>query len=166
MIEVEEFDAGTIERLLHYLYFVEYSANASSKDVPMSASNCAETNRVLVVHARVIAAADYYQIASLKALAIWRFQCAITDWSSLGFSDVILAVCSILAPYDRYLKNTMCALSMHHWAEMKSSNWFEDTMTACGQFAYDIMHAREKIHDDTITRIKDLEAKFVREISV
>ena len=162
VIEVEEFDAGTIERLLRYLYFHVYSAHASSKDVPLNASGCTETNRILLVHARVTAAADYYQIADMKEFAAQSFLDAAgkSEWSSLGFSEVIQVVYNILAPHDRVLRDMVWDLSMCHWTEVRSSTWFEETVTACGQWAYDIMRVREKIHDTTEDELKTLKARL------
>lgn len=166
MIEVEQFDAGTIARLLHYLYFVDYSTDATSKYVLTSALDCAETNRILLVHARVTAAADYYQIADLKKFAAQSFLDAAEKWSSLGFSEVIQVVYSLLTSKDRSLKDTVRDVTICHWREVKSSTWFKNTMTSCGQFAYEIMRAREKIHDTAEGEVKALKAQIARDHSI
>lgn len=138
VIRVDEFDAGTMLRFLQFLYKKDYPT-AALGDSSEGDSECAERNRVLLVHARVVAAADNYQVDVLKEMAAERFRAVDLIWASKGFGSVVSTVYSILAPQDRTLKAPVVAMIQEHWASLKSDSQFMEDLARIGQCAVEVL---------------------------
>lgn len=157
IIEVAEFDAATMSRLLKYQYDGHYSTERSSHDEEPK-TTCSDANRQLLLHISVTAAADYYQIKGLKDWAVFKFKAAIENscWKSGGFIQVIQSVYAVLAPQDWSLREAVVKVVMANWSPDMKVDGFEKLMSNCGQLAIDIMRAQGKKDAAMVTAARHL----------
>ncbi|KAK5702905.1 hypothetical protein LTR97_003851 [Elasticomyces elasticus] len=98
VIEHNEYDADTVERMIQYVYTQTYDVDkagpsGAAEDMVKPAfhdTTSADINDVLIAHARVFVIGDYYDLPGLKVLAVERFaEAATAVWKLEGFIDVI-----------------------------------------------------------------------------
>jgi hypothetical protein len=102
-------DASAVKLMIHYFYHHEYPSESYTeiKDVEMTARNLSKG--VLVVHAKMYAMGEKYQVPALKALAKRKFgEC----WSktNAGFCTAIVIAFMGTSEMDQGLRNEIVGM--------------------------------------------------------
>ncbi|KAI6813273.1 hypothetical protein KC340_g17926 [Hortaea werneckii] len=115
VIEHVQYDADTVERMIEYIYTVNYGLpTAPTIRVPsyVPGGNGATTNDLaiigvnakLIIHARLYAIANYYDIAGLRDLAFRRFKQDIQTHNPEGFIYVIREINELVSKDETRLR--------------------------------------------------------------
>lgn len=168
IVRLEEFDVGTFQRLLSYLYEDNYPLWLLDTD-PKPARECSELNQKLLIHVHVAEIADYLRIDALRLLAIDRYS-AHLDSASInlkGFDTVVEEVYRALPPENRSLKSRLCRKAVADWHRLTSEASLLTAFASCGEFLLDIMSLRDEAHELALradqARQEALAEKYVQE---
>jgi hypothetical protein len=99
-------DTTAVKLMIHYFYHHDYPSKSYTdvKDNHLTTANVAKG--VLVVHSKMYAMADKYQVPGLKALAVRKFQ---ADWSktAAGLSTAIVIAFMSTSDTDQGLRQVI-----------------------------------------------------------
>ncbi|KAI7383559.1 hypothetical protein KC336_g18355 [Hortaea werneckii] len=125
VIEHVQYDADTVERMIEYIYTVNYRLPmAPTVRVPHYAPNGNGTtanevtiigvNAELIMHARLFAIANYYDIAGLRDLALRRFKQDIQTHNLVGFIYVLREMNEIVSKDETRLRGIVHDFCFHN----------------------------------------------------
>ncbi|KAI7319637.1 hypothetical protein KC315_g9666 [Hortaea werneckii] len=135
VIEHVQYDADTVERMIEYIYTVNYELpTAPTIRVPsyVPGGNGATTNDLaiigvnakLIIHARLYAIANYYDIPSLRDLAFRRFKQDIQTYNPEGFIYVMRETNELVSKDDTRLRGIIHDLCFRNIDRFVSDSFF------------------------------------------
>lgn len=147
MVSLEDDDPFIIERMLSYLYTLDYSDNAAARPALSIKQNWPphlskeESKSVLQVDARVYALAEKYDISGLKDLAKYKYETALNNCSGGDFLKSIQDVYGLTRESDRGLRDLVIKHTRGHMPDLKDKNEFTLAIEEIGEFSLDLLKA-------------------------
>ena len=82
VVELKEVDPTAVKLMIDFLYLLDYKYPEAppKKSADASPAEVAKSQSQMVMHARVFALADMYDIPDLKDFALERFKGVVEDW--------------------------------------------------------------------------------------
>jgi len=146
-VNLEGDDPYTIERMLSYLYTLDYSDNSAVRPLlptgqnwPLLLSN-EESKSVLELDAQVYAIAEKYDISGLKDLAKHKYKLALGNCSGGDFLRSIQQVYQLTPPSDRGLRDLVIEYTSAHMTELRAKNEFTVAIEDIPGFCVDLLQA-------------------------
>ncbi|KAI6869602.1 hypothetical protein KC338_g2495 [Hortaea werneckii] len=141
LIEHNEYDADTVERMIGYMYTDDYPLpSAPTISVPNytpGASGATEeltiigVNARLIIHARLCAIGEYYDIPGLRDLAFRRFKYDIQTFALEGFVYVVREVHELVSKDETRLRGIIRDVCFRNLDKFANDGFF---MTAIASF--------------------------------
>ncbi|KAK5730471.1 hypothetical protein LTR15_000408 [Elasticomyces elasticus] len=166
VIEHNEYDADTVERMIQYVYTQTYDVDkagpsGAAEDMVKPAfhdTTSADINDVLIAHARVFVIGDYYDLPGLKVLAVERFaEAATAVWKLEGFIDVIKEVYELTGPNHHEIREALRQIAVEHITELMQSDEFAGnlaTMEGVQNFTVDLLRSLVHHHIGEVKVLK------------
>lgn len=122
-----------VELMIEYFYHFDYLRTAAS---PSSANG----KPSLTKHAKVFAMAIKYQVDGLRALAVKKFQQAVSnEWNSDDFAQVVHVVYTSTPEHAQELR-TIAADTIHdHFSDLKDKEELEVVISGLGDLSYSLL---------------------------
>lgn len=153
VIQHDMFDADTVARMISYLYKQQYNVESDASrtlrpaqldgDTDVQAMVLPDVNEKLGAHVRMYAIGQYYNIPTLRSLAVENFSAtAEAEWASDGFMEVVKEVDLLTSRDDRELRNALRAVGTKHVEELVKDDVFMQALSDFDQmqdFAADIL---------------------------
>ncbi|KAK4910935.1 hypothetical protein LTR49_020461 [Elasticomyces elasticus] len=157
VIEHDEYDTDTVERMIAYVYTQTYDVEKAlyltehTEDLH-AGTTLPDVNEMLVAHARVFAIGDYYDMPKLKDLAVENFlEVSRVGWEVEGFIEVIKEVNKLTSTDHPELRNVLRLIAMEHITELTKKDDFMTQLAGLkeGQdFAADMLRVVVLHHDE------------------
>ncbi|RMY49792.1 hypothetical protein D0865_07286 [Hortaea werneckii] len=144
VIEHKTFDADTVERLLEYVYTRDYqlpeptavSVRAIGTSEPNGGTDevtITDANAKCILHTRMYAIGDYYQLPTLKDRALFRVQSAVqVEFEADGFAYVVKEVHELIGKHEKDFHHAIRKLCLSQLDTLTKDKTF---MTAIAQVA-------------------------------
>ncbi|KAK5015992.1 hypothetical protein LTR39_002318 [Cryomyces antarcticus] len=198
IIEIEDFDAATVRRLLSYIYTSQYDCaytNACTNDIDHTLGDkhkpafeavaqvdetlertaktrkfshveerYTDENAALLIHIKVHAIADYYDVPELRALAKESFNNTIAGpFQAKGFADVAAEVYKSTPDYEKDLRGVILKATVEHIDELVDDIDFMSSIAGnsdLGDYAADFIRLvvrrhKEKFDDVLAERLEE-----------
>ncbi|RDL31410.1 uncharacterized protein BP5553_09619 [Venustampulla echinocandica] len=185
-IDIKEFDAWTVERMVAFMYMKDYDLDAEERQLesvfepdnttvgaidqddkddsslppstPLDSHLTAPPGVILLGHVQVNAIADYYNVPLLKELANTKIQRILDeDWSPNGFLDAVKGV--LHSTSDIELHKIMASTATQHVDELIELDDFGKALDM-SDFAFGIMRntitAFQAKVESTTTELQDM----------
>ncbi|KAK6427757.1 hypothetical protein LTR81_000101 [Elasticomyces elasticus] len=164
VIEHDEYDTDTVERMIAYVYTQTYDVKKVSYltehiEDPHAGMTLPDVNDMLVAHARVFAIGDYYDIPKLKDLAVENFlEVSRVGWEVEGFIEVIKEVNKLTSTDHPELRNVLRLIAMEHITELTKKDDFMTQLAGLKDtqdFAADMLRVVVLHHDEERSRLNE-----------
>lgn len=116
----------------------ETSSDIDPKDVSNNNNNN-KNNDALIANTRVYAAADYYQLAKLKELALQKFRKASTMPVQAGFAEVITLVYESTSDEAHELRSVLCSMTVKNASRLVEENDFTTVAARIPDFIQELL---------------------------
>ena len=147
------FDAGTLGRMLEFMYTGLYNICPAPIGLASSMSN----SSTLVAHAHVYAIAEYYDVAGLKTIAMEKFKAA-ENFQIEHLIEVVEAIYDATPPTDHGLRAALSTLTVDHLDTLRNDGNFITALTdrsGMQPYIMDIFRAVARRHHDLSEKLRN-----------
>ncbi|KAJ9129702.1 hypothetical protein NKR23_g12480 [Pleurostoma richardsiae] len=148
-IDLSSDDLHTVEIMIQYFYCLDYDVFSQGQQ-PDNGNNklqVLEKSRppLLSTHAKVYAIGEKYLIGGLKALALRKFNAAITThWARDDFLEAVREAYGSTPDTDRGLRNSVIA-AIHAHSELLKQEQVQSVLKEFNVLAYDLLITQEAL---------------------
>ncbi|KAI0184039.1 hypothetical protein EV127DRAFT_351381 [Xylaria flabelliformis] len=146
IVDLPDDDPWAVKMMVHYFYHFEYdtqsvmeSSQNSSEATHDSFGEASQIPSSLVLHAKIYALAEKYNICGLKDFALQEFKAAAAEhWATPGFLEAAREAYISTIEADRGLRDIVVA-TFHRHSELLNQEETLSVLKESGMLAYDLL---------------------------
>ncbi|KAI0859965.1 hypothetical protein F4860DRAFT_481275 [Xylaria cubensis] len=146
IVDLPDDDPWAVKMMVHYFYHFEYdtqsvmeSSQNSSEATHASLGEASQIPSSLVLHAKIYALAEKYNICGLKDFALQEFKAAAAEhWATPGFLEAARVAYISTIEADRGLRDVVVT-TFHRHSELLNQEETLSVLKESGMLAYDLL---------------------------